>query len=124
MLSSEAGLLVLSSVARGYAAAHKACTYKPRRVVAGSNSSAAVHFAKSDIVPQIDTSNILFICGGAFVDLDRQVAERTATSSIGFGNPVRCGLPPGWQQALRKCCPRGKEVCMSCWSSSNLCDLW
>ena len=39
---------------------------------------------------QIDTSNILFICGGAFVDLDRQVAERTATSSIGFGNPVRC----------------------------------
>ncbi|KAK9845326.1 hypothetical protein WJX81_003486 [Elliptochloris bilobata] len=38
---------------------------------------------------QIDTSNILFICGGAFVDLDRQVAERTATSSIGFGNPVR-----------------------------------
>ncbi|KAL4443816.1 hypothetical protein ABPG75_011553 [Micractinium tetrahymenae] len=38
---------------------------------------------------QIDTTNILFICGGAFVDLDRQVAERLASSSIGFGNPVR-----------------------------------
>ena len=39
--------------------------------------------------PQVDTKDILFICGGAFIDLDRQVAERTATSSIGFGNPVR-----------------------------------
>jgi ATP-dependent Clp protease ATP-binding subunit ClpX len=48
---------------------------------------------------QVDTTNILFICGGAFIDLDRQVAERTATSSIGFGNPVRCGLRP---ETLRK----------------------
>ena len=38
---------------------------------------------------QVDTTNILFICGGAFIDLDRQVAERTAQSSMGFGNPVR-----------------------------------
>ncbi len=39
---------------------------------------------------QVDTKDILFICGGAFIDLDRQVAERTAQSSMGFGNPVRC----------------------------------
>ncbi|CAL5227719.1 g10731 [Coccomyxa viridis] len=38
---------------------------------------------------QVDTKDILFICGGAFIDLDRQVAERTAQSSMGFGNPVR-----------------------------------
>lgn len=38
---------------------------------------------------QVDTKDILFLCGGAFVDLDRQVAERTAEASIGFGNPVR-----------------------------------
>jgi len=38
---------------------------------------------------QVDTRNILFLCGGAFVDLDRQVAERKAEASIGFGNPVR-----------------------------------
>lgn len=37
----------------------------------------------------MDTKDILFICGGAFIDLDRQVAERTAQSSMGFGNPVR-----------------------------------
>lgn len=29
------------------------------------------------------------MCGGAFVDLDRQVAERKAEASMGFGNPVR-----------------------------------
>lgn len=41
---------------------------------------------------QVDTKDILFICGGAFIDLDRQVAERKAMSSIGFGNPVRYKL--------------------------------
>ena len=34
---------------------------------------------------QIDTSNILFICGGAFVGLDRIVEERLNKSGVGFG---------------------------------------
>ena len=33
----------------------------------------------------IDTTNILFICGGAFVGLDKIIEERMASSSIGFG---------------------------------------
>ena len=33
---------------------------------------------------EIDTSNILFICGGAFVGLDKIVAERSGKSVIGF----------------------------------------
>lgn len=37
---------------------------------------------------QLNTKDILFICGGAFVNLDRLVAERTSTASLGFGNPV------------------------------------
>ena len=37
----------------------------------------------------IDTTNILFVCGGAFVGLDELIQERAATSSLGFGNPVR-----------------------------------
>eukprot|EP01018_Ginkgo_biloba_P024563 Gb_29683 [translate_table: standard] len=37
---------------------------------------------------QIDTKDILFICGGAFVDLEKTVAERRQDSSIGFGAPV------------------------------------
>ena len=33
---------------------------------------------------EIDTSNILFICGGAFVGLDKIIADRTGKSVIGF----------------------------------------
>lgn len=34
---------------------------------------------------EVDTSNILFICGGAFVGLDKIVGERTGKRAIGFG---------------------------------------
>ena len=37
---------------------------------------------------QIDTSDILFICGGAFVGLDTAVQKRTGTKSMGFGAKV------------------------------------
>jgi len=37
---------------------------------------------------KIDTSNILFICGGAFVGLDKVVKKRTGTKSMGFGAKV------------------------------------
>ncbi len=37
---------------------------------------------------KIDTTNILFICGGAFVDLDRVIKKRHGTKSIGFGAKV------------------------------------
>ncbi|MDY4901587.1 MAG: ATP-dependent Clp protease ATP-binding subunit ClpX [Treponema sp.] len=33
----------------------------------------------------IDTTNILFICGGAFVGLDKIIEKRLSTASIGFG---------------------------------------
>jgi len=38
---------------------------------------------------QIDTTNILFICGGAFAGIDKIVEKRVATSSLGFGAPIR-----------------------------------
>lgn len=38
---------------------------------------------------QIDTSNILFICGGAFAGLESIIAKRTDQGGIGFGAPVR-----------------------------------
>jgi ATP-dependent Clp protease ATP-binding subunit ClpX len=37
---------------------------------------------------KIDTSNILFICGGAFVGLERVIKKRTGTKSMGFGAKV------------------------------------
>ena len=38
---------------------------------------------------EIDTTNILFICGGAFVGLDDIVKRRTDNKSLGFGEPVK-----------------------------------
>ncbi len=37
---------------------------------------------------QIDTTNILFICGGAFDGLDKIIGRRTEQSAIGFDAPV------------------------------------
>ena len=38
---------------------------------------------------QVDTTNILFICGGAFGGLDKIIRERSEKSGIGFGADVR-----------------------------------
>ena len=38
---------------------------------------------------QVDTTNILFICGGAFSGLDKVIARRGAEISIGFGAKVK-----------------------------------
>lgn len=41
---------------------------------------------------RVDTTNILFICGGAFVGLDRVIAQRTAPKRMGFSAAV-----PVWE---------------------------
>ena len=38
---------------------------------------------------QVDTTNILFICGGAFAGLDKIIDSRGKGSSIGFGAKVK-----------------------------------
>src|SRR5262249_11292573 len=38
---------------------------------------------------QVDTTNILFICGGAFAGLEKIISQRSRGSSIGFGATVR-----------------------------------
>ena len=38
---------------------------------------------------QVDTTNILFICGGAFSGLDKVIAKRGSETSIGFGAKVK-----------------------------------
>jgi len=38
---------------------------------------------------QVDTSNILFICGGAFMGIENVISSRTSQSAIGFGANVR-----------------------------------
>ena len=43
---------------------------------------------QQDFIP-VDTTNILFICGGAFMGLDKIIEDRTSKSSIGFGANIR-----------------------------------
>ena len=40
---------------------------------------------------QVDTTNILFICGGAFEGIERIIVQRTNKSSMGFGGTVTSG---------------------------------
>ena len=40
---------------------------------------------------RLDTTNILFICGGAFVGLDKIVASRKDDTTLGFGGKVKLG---------------------------------
>ena len=40
---------------------------------------------------RIDTTNILFICGGAFVGLDKIVSSRKDDTTLGFGGKVKLG---------------------------------
>ena len=38
---------------------------------------------------QIDTTNILFICGGAFIGLDKIIEERVGIKTLGFGADIK-----------------------------------
>src|SRR5881409_3185577 len=38
---------------------------------------------------QVDTSNVLFICGGAFVGLDKIIESRVGRSGMGFGAEIK-----------------------------------
>ena len=38
---------------------------------------------------QVDTSNVLFICGGAFVGLDQIIQRRTGRKTLGFGAEIK-----------------------------------
>ncbi|MCC5991124.1 MAG: ATP-dependent Clp protease ATP-binding subunit ClpX [Rhodobacteraceae bacterium] len=50
---------------------------------------------------QVDTTNILFICGGAFAGLDRIIAQRGKGSAIGFGADVKDDSARGIGETLQ-----------------------
>ncbi len=54
---------------------------------------------------QIDTTNILFICGGAFVGLDKIIERRVASSSIGFGASSTSMTDEERVELLSQCTP-------------------
>ena len=50
---------------------------------------------------QINTKNILFICGGAFEGLEKHIQKRTDTSSLGFGGKLKVDAEKERQNLLR-----------------------
>jgi ATP-dependent Clp protease ATP-binding subunit ClpX len=51
---------------------------------------------------QVDTTNILFICGGAFAGLEKIISGRTHGTSMGFGAAVRSQDERGTGEVLRE----------------------
>ncbi len=51
----------------------------------------------------VDTTNILFICGGAFIGLEKVIARRVGTKSIGF-------VPPEEKDSVRRLNPVRRDV--------------
>ena len=74
---------------------------------------------------QVDTGNILFICGGAFSGLDKVIVDRSAKSGIGFGADVR-GEQEGKNigDTLRRVEPEDLIKYGSSPSSSVACRWW
>jgi len=50
---------------------------------------------------QVDTTNILFICGGAFAGLEKIISQRTHGTNMGFGATVRGADERGTGEVLR-----------------------
>jgi ATP-dependent Clp protease ATP-binding subunit ClpX len=57
---------------------------------------------------QVDTTNILFICGGAFAGLEKIIAARGKGTSIGFGAEVR---GPDERRPARSCARSSPRTC-------------
>ncbi len=51
---------------------------------------------------QVDTTNILFICGGAFVDLDRIVQSRLGKQSVGFFADPKRKKDRNWWELIQQ----------------------
>ncbi len=59
------------------------------KILEGSNASIQIKGNKrlpNQEFLQIDTTNILFICGGSFEGIERLVQERTGRKTVGFGH--------------------------------------
>jgi ATP-dependent Clp protease ATP-binding subunit ClpX len=54
---------------------------------------------------QVDTTNILFVCGGAFTGLEKIISARSRSSSIGFGAKVIAPEDRGTGEIFRAVAP-------------------
>lgn len=55
---------------------------------------------------QIDTTNILFICGGAFEGIEKIIENRTGHSTLGFGGDLHTREDVEYSEIISKCIPQ------------------
>ena len=54
----------------------------------------------------INTTNILFICGGAFVGLDKIIEKRQIGGGLGFGNQIKSAMEVDYSQLVKQIQPQ------------------
>ncbi|MBE6760017.1 MAG: ATP-dependent Clp protease ATP-binding subunit ClpX [Ruminococcaceae bacterium] len=55
---------------------------------------------------QVDTTNILFICGGAFDGIEKIIEKRVGNSSLGFGAPIHAKGDSAYSELIGKAIPQ------------------
>lgn len=59
---------------------------------------------QQEFIP-IDTTNILFICGGAFDGIEKIIEKRVGNSAMGFGAEIRTQEDADYSELISKCIP-------------------
>ena len=57
----------------------------------------------------IDTTNILFICGGSFAELDKVIERRVGDHGVGFGAAITSQRAQGHRRVVRAGAARGPD---------------
>ena len=73
---------------------------------------------------QVDTTNILFICGGAFVGLDKVIERRIGKKTLGFKADVRAMAKREIGATLEMAEPQDLISTGSSRNSSAACPSW
>ncbi len=75
------------------------------KILEGSKVNVPMPHQQSNEVFQMNTKDILFICGGAFNDLDSIIEKRMQGSSLGFGASVKSKTEKDVGQILKEVLP-------------------
>ena len=62
---------------------------------------------------QIDTTNILFICGGAFDGLEKIIGSRIGQKSMGFGGEIEDAMKKDVGELFRQVLPKSRDTIAS-----------
>ena len=57
----------------------------------------------------IDTTNILFVCGGSFAELDKVIERRIGNKGVGFGAAITSSRAQGHRRDVRAGAARGPD---------------